>query len=141
MANNKKPSLHRQNSNKGSLYPNSNKSSFQRNNRRNHRGSTRGSNRTNTGNGIDYQALLLTILSAIAAILLSILSLIAQGLSFIFREMKKNPKMARNVIGILIIILAILFVANALNSNDNGNQEITAQSTLIGKKWLNSEKK
>lgn len=132
MANNKKPSLHRQNSNKGSLYPNNNRSSFQRNNRRNDRGSNRRSNRTNTGNGVDYQALLLTILSAIVAILLSILSLIAQGISFIYREMKKNPKMARNIIGILVIILAILFVASALNSNDNGNQEITAPSTLIG---------
>ena len=86
MANNKKPSLHRQNSNKGSLYPNNNRSSFQRNNRRNDRGSNRRSNRTNTGNGVDYQALLLTILSAIVAILLSILSLIAQGISFIYRE-------------------------------------------------------
>ena len=131
MANNKKPSLHRQSSNKGSLYPN-NKSSFQRNNGRNNRENNSRRNRTNKGNGVDYQALLLTILSAIVAILLSILSIIAQGISFIFREMKKNPKMARNVIGILVIILAILFVASALNSDDDGNQEITAPSTLIG---------
>ena len=131
MANNKKPSLHRQSSNKGSLYPN-NKSSFQRNNGRNNRENNNRRNRTNKGNGVDYQALLLTILSAIVAILLSILSIIAQGISFIFREMKKNPKMARNVIGILVIILAILFVASALNSDDDGNQEITAPSTLIG---------
>ncbi len=124
MANNKKPSLHRQNTNKGSLYRRGNNSSFQRNNRRN--------TRANRGNGIDYQSLLFAILSAIAAILLSLLSLIAQGLSFIFREMKKNPKMARNLIGILVIILAILFVASALNSNDNGSQEITAPSMLIG---------
>ncbi len=104
MANTKKPSLHRQSSNKGSLYPN-NKSSFQRNNGRNNSGNNSGRNRTNKGNSVDYQTLLLRVLSAIVAIILSILSIIAQGISFIFREMKKNPKMARNVIGILVIIL------------------------------------
>ena len=132
MANNKKPpSLHRQSSNKGSLYRSSNNSSLKRNNMRNNRGN-RGRTRSNKGNGVDYQALLLTILSAIAAILLSIVSIIAQGISFIFREMKKNPKLARNIIGLLILILAIVLVANALTSNDNGNQEITASSVLIG---------
>ena len=132
MANNKKPSLHRQNSNKGSLYRKGNRSSLQRNNGRNNRRTNMGSNRRNNGNGIDYQALFLTILSAVVTILLSLLSLIAQGLSVIFREMRKNPKMARNVLGILILILAILFVSSALNSNDDGNQEISAPSVLIG---------
>lgn len=132
MANNKKPSLHRQNSNKGSLYRKGNRSSLQRNNGRNNRRTNRGSNRRNNGNGIDYQALFLTILSAVVTILLSLLSLIAQGLSVIFREMRKNPKMARNVLGILILILAILFVSSALNSNDDGNQKISAPSVLIG---------
>lgn len=132
MANNRKPSLHKQNSNKGSLYRKGNSSSLHRNNKRNNRRNNRRSNRGNAGNGIDYQALFLTILSAIVAILLSLLSIIAQGLSVIFREMKKNPKMARNVLGLLILILGILFVTSALNSNDNGNQEITAPSVLIG---------
>lgn len=128
MANNKKPSLHRQTQNNRSLFKSNNqKPSLHRDNRR----SSHGTNRRNDGNNIDYKALLLTILSAIVAILLSLLSLIAQGISFIYREMRKNPKMARNVIGILIIILAILFVASALN-NDDGNQEISAPSTLIG---------
>lgn len=132
MANNKKPSLHRQDSNKGSLYRKGNNPSLKRNNRRNNRGTNRGSNRRTNGNGIDYQSLFLTILSAVVTILLSLLSLIAQGLSVIFREMKKNPKMSRNVLGIIILILAILFVSGALNSNDNGNQEISAPIVLIG---------
>ena len=134
MVNNKKPSLHRQNNNKPSLYKqNSNRSSFERNNRRNARGNKRGNARgTSRGNGIDYQVILLTILSTIVAILLSLLSIIGKGLSIIYKEMKKNPKMARNILGILVLILAVLFVFSALNSNDDRNQEITAPSTLIG---------
>lgn len=105
MANNKKPSLYRQNTN--------NKPSLYKNNR-----NQRQSSRKNR-NSSQFMEILMLILREILLMISKIINWI-----------KRNPKMARNI-GIAVLILLILFLVSSQFSNDN-NEIQTAPSTLIG---------
>lgn len=121
MVNNKKPSLYRRNTNnKPSLYrQNTNRSQNRRNKQK---------NQTN----FDLESVLYQLLSILKLILIAILT----GISKIIQFAKRNPKMARNIIGILALILIIFLLASSLSFNHNNESENMVASTLIGNNSL-----
>lgn len=116
---NRKPSLHKKNTNalnrrnaskKPSLYKDSTSSFSKRNNKHSsHRGFQSG----NQSNGINVLSLMLSKIIRFAI------------------GLKKNPKMLRNICAIAAILL-ILFLVLSSSSNDNNSNEKIAPITLIG---------
>ena len=64
--------------------------------------------------------------------------MILTGIAKIIQFAKKNPKMARNVLGLIVILLLAFFLVSSLGTNDNSNNEQMAPSTLIGNNSIGS---